>query len=339
MTDSSDATVMNPGKGEQGQRAGPLPSPRRTPAQSWSRRCPFWLLSRHLRDTETSWARSGAGPGPEQEAAGCRGTGTLLRIPVFISTSSPPTLHHPAVSGPRPSASPGAAPMPGSRRAPPPPRRGGSFPFYLQIPAGACCRSRPTACRGCEWCFPSRGPPRRLGPPAPSRCCGERRVPPSASRFSPPARPAPVGESRAGEAARWPLAGRSALRGCSGVRGDAFTHLIATQTQAMSKAMPQVCARTLRCPRIRHLEQVWALILPLSAGGSAGWGRGARLARPRPRGPRPRSVRAGRVGVAVAVRTLRFRRRSARCDRLGGGIRVWRDGARSESSDNNRIRH
>lgn len=65
---------------------------------------------------ETSWARSGAGPGPDPGAAGCRGTGTFLRIPVF--TSSSPSLPPLAVSGPRPSARPGAARCPGADALP-----------------------------------------------------------------------------------------------------------------------------------------------------------------------------------------------------------------------------
>lgn len=172
MTDSSDATVMNPGKGEQGQhhKRGPyhLHVGHRPEAGHVDVRFDFCHGACRTRRRAGRGAERGRAPTRGLRAAGARELSSASRFsPSPLPLSPPPLCIRAATLSP-----PGSSPLPRSRRAPPPPRRGGSFPLYLQIPAGACCRSRPTACRGCEWCFPSRGLPRRPGPPAPSRCCG-----------------------------------------------------------------------------------------------------------------------------------------------------------------------
>lgn len=153
MTVNSDATVMNPRKGEQGRQVGPLPSPRRTPAQSWSRRCPFWLLSRRLRNRERRWERSGlrAGrarlpaAGPLGGAPEPAGYGKLSSFAARLSGSYrlPPAACGTGPSSPRPST--GATPSTGSRRAaarPPPPSRALSgSPRRRELPSTS--KSRP----------------------------------------------------------------------------------------------------------------------------------------------------------------------------------------------------
>lgn len=113
----------------------------------------------------------------------------------------------------------------------------------------------------------SRRQPPRLSPSA--------GLAPSSPRLSPPAKlapveePAPRGEQRREEG---PAPPRLLLRAAAGFEGafrgvgGELTHLTATQTQAMSRAMPQVCAKTLRCPQTRQLEQASVLILPSPLG-------------------------------------------------------------------------
>lgn len=385
MTVNSDATVMNPGKGEQGQQVEPLPSPRRILAQSWSRRCPFWLPSRPLRDTAMSWERSGVraggarlpaagalGAAGRAQLRGCPGRAGGLRAAAHGKLSSlaarllgfTASLLPSSGRDPPPRARPGD-PLhrePESSCSPTPTKpcalrlpEGTGTSLYLQSLVGACCRSRPRACRGSEWCFPSRGPVRRSGCPAPSPCCEERGVPPSAPLPQPcrPTRPveesAPA-ENSGGKGGRAPLACSSRLRrglrqplGVGGAGagagahsphsdaypGDEQSHASGLCEDAQVPSDPSTGAGV-----GAHPSPLGQALRRAEGVGEPGWLTPFPVVLSR---PLPGVGRWG-VFVAVCVRGIRHRR-AAGSDCSRGWIRVWRDGARSESSDNNRIRH
>lgn len=141
MTDSSDATVMNPGKRRAGAAAGG----------------PYHLHVGHRPEAGhvdvcfdfchgACGTRRGAGSGvarPVPLGGGGRRAGGWRRRDAGRQPRGFQRPTAPSRSGGTPIAriTPGLCSFPDVT---------GASPLYLQIPAGACCRSRPTACRGSE---------------------------------------------------------------------------------------------------------------------------------------------------------------------------------------------